>query len=167
MMSTLTLPRLSASQDFFSQPPDLLLASVAELSSHLKHILMFHFNTPLMILFYATEIYQQIGGRSSRPVVLLRKSVLKTYSKFKGEHPCWSAISIKLQSKFIEIALQHGYSPANWLHIFRTPFPRNTSDWLLLWREPFSFLFLLHKRSCIKLYSILIFNWQIYHNITK
>ena len=166
-MSTLTLPRLSASQDFFSQPPDLLLASFAELSSHLKHILMFHFNTLLMILFYATEIYQQIGGRSSRTVMLLRKDALKIYSKFTGEHPCWSAISIKLQSKFIEIALWHGYSSANWLHIFRTPFPRNTSVWLLLWRKPSSFLFLLHKKSYIKRYCILIFNWQIYQNITK
>ena len=38
----------------------------------------------------------------------------------------------KLQSNFIEIALRHGYSPVNLLHIFRTPFPRNTSEWLLL-----------------------------------
>ena len=145
MMPTLTLPRLSASQEFFSQPPDVLLASVAELSSHLKHILMFHFNTQLMILFYATEICKQIGGRSSRPEVLLRKGVLKICSKFIGEHPRWSAISIKLQSNFMETALRHGSSPVNWPHIFRTPFPRNTSGWLLLWMEPSSFLFLLHK----------------------
>ena len=38
----------------------------------------------------------------------------------------------KLQSNFIEIALRHGCSPVNLLHIFRTPFPRNTSGWLLL-----------------------------------
>ena len=38
----------------------------------------------------------------------------------------------KLQSNFIEIALRHGCSPVNLLHIFRTPFPRNTSWWLLL-----------------------------------
>ena len=41
-------------------------------------------------------------------------------------------ISINLQSNFIEIALWHGCSPANLLHIFRTYFPRNTSGWLLL-----------------------------------
>ena len=29
-------------------------------------------------------------------------------SKFTGEHPCRSAISIKLQSNFIEISLRHG-----------------------------------------------------------
>ena len=39
-----------------------------------------------------------------------------------------------LQSNFIEIALWHGCSPVNLLHIFRTPFPRNTSGWLLLYR---------------------------------
>ena len=30
------------------------------------------------------------------------------------------------------IALRHGCSPVNLLHIFRAPFPRNTSGWLLL-----------------------------------
>ena len=32
---------------------------------------------------------------------------------------------------FIEIALQHGYSPVNLLHVFRTPFLKNTSRGLL------------------------------------
>ena len=36
------------------------------------------------------------------------------------------------QSNFIDIALQHGCSSVNLLHIFRTPFPKNTSWWLLL-----------------------------------
>ena len=35
-------------------------------------------------------------------------------------------------ANFIEIALRHGCSPVNLLHIFRTPFPRNTSGWMLL-----------------------------------
>ena len=35
-------------------------------------------------------------------------------------------------SNFIEIALRHGCSPVNLLHIFRTLFPRNTSGRLLL-----------------------------------
>ena len=72
------------------------------------------------------------GYRSSRPEVFLRKGVLKICSKFTGEHPCRSVISIKLRSSFIEIALQHGCSPVNLLCIFRTPFPRNTSRLLLL-----------------------------------
>ena len=65
--------------------------------------------------------------RSSRPEMFLGKGVLKIFSKFTGEHPCRSVISIKLQSNFIEIALRHGCSPINLLHIFRTTFPRNTS----------------------------------------
>ena len=40
-----------------------------------------------------------------------------------------------MQSKFIEIALRHGCSPVHLLHIFRTPFSRNISGWLLLRRE--------------------------------
>ena len=70
--------------------------------------------------------------RSSRPEVFLRKGVLKICSKFTGEHPCRSLISIKLLSNFIEIALRHGCSPVSLLNIFRTPFPKNTSGWLLL-----------------------------------
>ena len=37
-----------------------------------------------------------------------------------------------MQSYFIEMTLRHGCSPVNLLHIFRTPFPTNTSAWLLL-----------------------------------
>ena len=36
------------------------------------------------------------------------------------------------QSNFIKIALRHGCSPINLLHIFRTPFPKNTPGSLLL-----------------------------------
>ena len=38
----------------------------------------------------------------------------------------------KVSSNFIEIALRHGCSLVNLLHIFRTPFPQNTSRRLLL-----------------------------------
>ena len=74
--------------------------------------------------------------------MFLGKDVLKTCRKFAGEHPCRSAISIKLLkicSKFTgehpcrsAIALQHGCSLVNFLHIFRTSFPRSTYGWLLL-----------------------------------
>ena len=67
-------------------------------------------------------------NRSSRPEVFSRKGVLKICSKFTGEHPCQSVISIKLLYNFTEIALWHGYSPVNLLHIFRTPFLKNTSE---------------------------------------
>ena len=74
----------------------------------------------------------KILSRSSHSEVFYWKSVLKICSKFTGEHPCQSTISIKLQSNFIEIAFWHGCSPVNFLHIFRTPFLKNTSEWLLL-----------------------------------
>ena len=47
------------------------------------------------------------------------------FNKVAGEHPCQSAISIKLLCNVIEIALGHGCSPVNWLHIFSTPFLKN------------------------------------------
>ena len=64
--------------------------------------------------------------------MFLGKVVLKICSKFTGEHPCRGVISIKFQSNFIEITLQHGCSPVNLLHIFRTPFPKDTSGGLYL-----------------------------------
>ena len=82
-----------------------------------------------------TETYFEdlsCGSRSSHPDVFLGKVVLKIFSKITGEHPCRSAIPIKLQSNFIGITLRHGYSPVHLLYIFRTPFPKNTSGWLLL-----------------------------------
>ena len=60
--------------------------------------------------------------RSSHPEVFYEKDVLKICSKFTWEHPCRSAISIKLLSNFIKIALWHGFCPANLLHIFRNLF---------------------------------------------
>ena len=71
-------------------------------------------------------------SRSSHPEVFSEKGVLKIYSKFAGEHPCRSAISIKVQSNFIEITFRHECSPVNWLHIFRTSFLKNTYGRLLL-----------------------------------
>ena len=67
--------------------------------------------------------------RNSQPEVFLGKGVLKICSKFTGEHPCRSVISMKLQSNFTEITLQHGCSPSNLLHIFRTPFPKKEHLW--------------------------------------
>ena len=69
--------------------------------------------------------------RSSPPDVFEDKGFLKICSKFTGEHPGRRTISIKLLSSFIEIALQHGCSPVNMLHIFRTCFPKNTYGGLL------------------------------------
>ena len=70
--------------------------------------------------------------RSSRPEVFSLKGVLKICSKFTGDHPSQSVVSIKLLCNFIEITLWHGYSPVNLLHFFGALFSKNTSGWLLL-----------------------------------
>ena len=85
----------------------------------------------MSILTHKLEQYYWVF-RSSHPEVFLREGALKICSKFTGEHPCRSVISIKLQSNFIEITFRHGCSPVNLLHIFRTPLPKNTSGWTLL-----------------------------------
>ena len=60
-------------------------------------------------------------ARSSPPQVFLEKCVLKICSKFRGEHPFQSVISIKLQSNFTEITLRHGCSPLHLLHTVKPP----------------------------------------------
>ena len=70
-------------------------------------------------------------NRCSRPEEFLVKAVLKIFSKFTGEHPYRSAISITLLWHFIEITLRHGSSP-NLPRIFRTPFSKSTTGYLLL-----------------------------------
>ena len=80
-----------------------------------------------MELFALKVLKQPLRG-----VPRKRCSELKICSKFTGEHPCRSMISLKLLCNFIEIILRHGCSPVNLLHIFRTPFLKNTSEWLLL-----------------------------------
>ena len=46
-------------------------------------------------------MHKSENARSSRPEVFLEKGILKICSKFKGEHPCQSAILIKLLYNFI------------------------------------------------------------------
>ena len=68
--------------------------------------------------------------RSSRPEVFLVKGVLKICTKFTGEQSSRSVISIKLQSKFIDIWNQ----TSAWLFLckFAAYFTKNTSGRLLL-----------------------------------
>ena len=92
-------------------------------------------------------------SRSSHPEVFLRKGVLKICSKFTGEHPYRSVISVNLQSNFIEITLRHGCSAVNLLHIFRTASLNNTSGWL-----PLEFIAIqqLQKHSSFLIVCVLI-----------
>ena len=82
-----------------------------------------------LIAFFSVSLRERY--RSNHPEVFLGKGALKTCSKFAGEHPCQSSILIKLLCNVIEITLRHGCSPVNLLHIFRTPFLKNTYKWLL------------------------------------
>ena len=83
-------------------------------------------------LSYINQNETEFSPRTSHPEVFLEKGVLKICSKYTGEYPCRSVISIKLQSNFIEITLRHGCSHVNLQHIFRTSFTKNTSGWLLV-----------------------------------
>ena len=74
------------------------------------------------------EFWYGKNNMSSPPEVFLGKGVLKICSKCRGEHPCRSAISIMLLCNFTEIALRHGYSSVNLLHIFGRPFPNTVLD---------------------------------------
>ena len=78
-------------------------------------------------LLWSNVIWDQVFKNGPSKVCLSR-----TYHfKFcKGCLP-QTVISIKLQSNIIKIALRHGCSPVNLLYIFRTHFPKNTSEGLL------------------------------------
>ena len=72
--------------------------------------------------------------RNSPPEVFLEKGVLKICSKFTGEDPCQSVISIKLlcfadlrPATLLKKRLWHRYFPVNFAKFFRTPFSQNTS----------------------------------------
>ena len=62
----------------------------------------------LMEKYFCRGSIPSLCRSQSHPEVFPEKGLLKICSKFKGEHPCRSAISIKLQSNFIEITLFHG-----------------------------------------------------------
>ena len=70
-------------------------------------------------IHYFTSIFQQ------------EKVIWNYASNNTGEHPCRSAILIKLHSNFLKMAPRHGWYPVNLLHIFRTLF-LNNSYWRLL-----------------------------------
>lgn len=61
---------------------------------------------------------------SSPPEVFLQISVLQTWTIFTGEHPCTSAISMKLHNNLIEITLLQWSSPVKLLHSCRQLFRR-------------------------------------------
>ena len=102
-------------------------------------------------------MYKDILTQKKFPETALQR-FSENCSKFTGEHPRRSVISINMQINFIEIALWHGYSPVNLLHILRTPFLmnfsgglllyfRNSVNLLLLWLKLFKNLFPKKKKD--------------------
>ena len=90
--------------------------------------------TSLRLFCIATEISttkvypaNKLQKQPSRGV-LKKKWYSENMQQIYSEHPCRSVISIKMLCNFIGIPLWHGCSPVNLLHIFRTPFPKNTSE---------------------------------------
>ena len=72
-----------------------------------------------------SENMQQIYRRTPMPKCGINKNALPIYRRTRMPK-CDFEI-------FIEITLGHSCSLVNLLHIFRTPFTKNTSGWLLLY----------------------------------
>ena len=63
-------------------------------------------------------------------------------------------------NNFIEVTLWHGCSPVNLLHIFRKPFPKNTSGGLLLYHGNLEYSrlnALLFRETLLKLMCYVFF----------
>ena len=87
----------------------------------------------LFILFPNLSIKSEQRNRRKRPSRgVLKKMCSENMQQICRGTPMPKCDFNKLQSNFFEITLWHGFPPANLLHIFRTPFPKNTSGWLLL-----------------------------------
>ena len=73
------------------------------------------------IILFIGSVLQKQPFRS-----VLRKRCFENMQQ-TGEHPCRKEISKKLLCNFIEVWLRYGCTPVNLMHIFRTPFRKNTS----------------------------------------
>ena len=83
---------------------------------------------------YASRLKQEKPTKQSE-AALQRCSwekVFWIYEQIYRKTPTQKCDFNKVAKQLIEIAVRHECSPINLLHIFRTPFPKNTSGWLLL-----------------------------------
>ena len=105
-----------------------------------------------------SENMQQIYRRTPLPKCNFNKVAL---------HQCQSVISIKLFCSFIEIALRLKCSPVNLPHYFRTPFPKNTSEGLLLsyWQKVIQSLQISMDRLCRLTASLQNQKYKIQSNV--
>ena len=81
-------------------------------------------------LIVKEKIMRYIQNQTYRAV--LRKRCFENMQQIYRRTPKPKCDFNKVACNFIEITLRLGCSPVNLLHIFRTPFPKNTPRWLLL-----------------------------------
>ena len=100
-------------------------------------------------------------SRSSPPDVFLGKGVLKIWNKCTGEHPSQSEISIKLIYNFIEVALRHGCTRVNLLHISEHLFIRTPTEVCLcfniikiIWENKLKAHRQIPKKRCFEKYCL-------------
>ena len=111
----------------------------------------------ILLVVFNVSLYTTFT-RSSRPELILTKGIQRICSKFAGEHPWRSVVSIMLLSNFIKIALRHWCFPVHLLHIFWTPFLKNTSRRLLLidtFRTSQMFMMKLFLRKYITVITVM------------
>ena len=90
-------------------------------------------------ILWLLSFYDFYDCRGSRPGVLLGKGILKICCKFIREHPCRSAISIKLFCNFnysFKLHLGMGVHLQICCIFSGHLYLKNTSAWLLLWLFP-------------------------------
>ena len=75
------------------------------------------------------KLYVKRKGQTRLSGGVLWKKVFRKYAANWQEN---TNAKVWFQCNFIEIILRHGCSPINLLHITKTPFLKNTSEWLLM-----------------------------------
>ena len=74
-----------------------------------------------------------ISSFSASDNEISEKNMLNKQQRYFQKQPSRGVHRCSLLCNFIEIAFRHACSPVNLQHIFRTPFPKNTFEWLLLY----------------------------------
>ena len=100
-------------------------------------------------LQYNVDGVIRIAKWNDPEVVTQKCSWEKVFWKYAANLQENTHVEVWLQSNFIEVTLQHVCSPVNLLHIFRKPFLKNTSEWLLL--NDLKILHSLERDSLVKL----------------
>ena len=93
------------------------------------------------------KVFGSICFRNKSEAALERCSYKKVFWRYASNLQKNTHAEVWFQSNFIEMTLRHRCSPVNLLHIFGTPFPKNTSGGLL--QENFIKSEFLEKRKTL------------------